>query len=54
VRLVAGPSDVYICNLCIALCNEILAHDDPPRGLSTPGPRDSERGPLIVTEVTSS
>jgi ATP-dependent Clp protease ATP-binding subunit ClpX len=55
VRLVAGPSDVYICNLCVALCNEILAHDaDDPRGLSTPGPRDSERGPLIVTEVTSS
>jgi ATP-dependent Clp protease ATP-binding subunit ClpX len=43
VRLVAGPSDVYICNLCVALCNEILAHDVPP-----------ERGPLIVTEVTSS
>jgi len=64
VRLVAGPSDVYICNLCVALCNEILAHEDQPRGLSTPGPldprglstpgpRDSERGPLIVTEVTS-
>jgi ATP-dependent protease Clp ATPase subunit len=42
VRLVAGPSDVYICNLCVALCNEILAHD-VPAGL----------GPLIVTEVTS-
>jgi len=47
VRLVAGPSDVYICNLCVALCNEILAHDGEPR------PRDPERGPLIVTEVTS-
>jgi len=43
VRLVAGPSDVYICNLCVALCNEILGHDEQP-----------ERGPLIVTEVTSS
>ncbi len=42
VRLVAGPSDVYICNLCVALCNEILAHGDEPRGLSTPGPRDPE------------
>jgi ATP-dependent Clp protease ATP-binding subunit ClpX len=41
VRLVAGPSDVYICNLCVALCNEILAQDAPGRG------------PLIVTEVTS-
>jgi ATP-dependent Clp protease ATP-binding subunit ClpX len=42
VRLVAGPSGVYICNLCVALCNEILAHDAPGRG------------PLIVSEVTSS
>ena len=25
MRLVAGPSDVYICHLCVALCNEILA-----------------------------
>ncbi len=27
VRLVAGPSDVYICHLCVALCNEILAQE---------------------------
>ena len=26
-RLIAGP-DVYICDECIALCNEIVAHDD--------------------------
>jgi ATP-dependent Clp protease ATP-binding subunit ClpX len=45
VRLVAGPSDVYICNLCVALCNEILGHGDQPR--------DPEPDPLIVTEVTS-
>jgi len=54
VRLVAGPSDVYICHLCVALCNEILAQegtaDRPP---DLPGePR--ERGPLIRTEVISS
>ena len=30
MRLVAGPSDVYICNQCVALCNEILAQDAPP------------------------
>jgi ATP-dependent Clp protease ATP-binding subunit ClpX len=35
VRLVAGPSDVYICNLCVALCNEILAQEAPPE----PAPR---------------
>jgi hypothetical protein len=46
VRLVAGPSDVYICNLCVALCNEILAHDAPPEL-----PRS---GHLSRTEVTSS
>ncbi|MFW6054628.1 MAG: ClpX C4-type zinc finger protein, partial [Thermodesulfobacteriota bacterium] len=25
-RLIAGP-DVYICDECISLCNEILTHD---------------------------
>jgi ATP-dependent Clp protease ATP-binding subunit ClpX len=35
VRLVAGPSDVYICNLCVALCNEILGQEAPPE----PAPR---------------
>ncbi len=54
VRLVAGPSDVYICHLCVALCNEILALDapaDPPGSPEPPGPG---RGPLIRTEVVSS
>lgn len=31
VRLIAGPG-VFICNLCVALCNEILAHEVPPGG----------------------
>jgi ATP-dependent protease Clp ATPase subunit len=43
VRLIAGPG-VFICHLCVALCNEILAHETPP-----PGP---ER--LTRTEVRSS
>jgi ATP-dependent Clp protease ATP-binding subunit ClpX len=43
VRLIAGPA-VYICNLCVALCNEILAHDNPP----DPGPSK-----LIRTEIIS-
>ena len=56
VRLVAGPSDVYICHLCVALCNEILAQDGLPERL---GPSKSHsqppgREPLIRTEVTSS
>jgi len=56
VRLVAGPSDVYICHLCVALCNEILAQDAPPDrpGPSAPETQPPGRGPLIRTEVTSS
>ena len=28
-RLIAGPHGVYICDECVSLCNEILAHDHP-------------------------
>lgn len=58
VRLVAGPSEVYICQLCVALCSEILAQDEaasatsPPPGEGTA--EASEPGPLTRTEVTSS
>jgi hypothetical protein len=56
VRLVAGPSDVYICHLCVALCTEILAQDAPPDrpGSAEPPGHPSGRGPLIRTEVISS
>ena len=52
VRLVAGPSDVYICHLCVALCNEILAHEPQT---DRPGPPDqpSEPSKLIRTEIIS-
>ena len=54
VRLVAGPSDVYICHLCVALCNEILAQeaaaDRPP---DAPG-QSPGLTPLVRTELTSS
>ena len=50
MRLVAGPRDVYICHLCVALCNEILTQDAPPEPPDTPGPRS---GRLIQTEVSS-
>ena len=42
-RLIAGPN-VYICNECIALCNDILSEDellDGENGVvsgKTPGP----------------
>ena len=26
-RLIAGPESVYICNECVALCNEILGEE---------------------------
>jgi hypothetical protein len=45
VRLVAGPRGVYICNLCIALCNEILAHDTPPNTPLPPEPADRRTDP---------
>jgi len=55
VRLVAGPSEVYICHLCVALCNEILAQDAPA---DRPGPSDLDRPPdgepLLRTELVSS
>ena len=54
VRLVAGPSDVYICHLCVALCSEILALDAAADLPGPPEPPGSGRGPLIRTEVTSS
>jgi ATP-dependent Clp protease ATP-binding subunit ClpX len=56
VRLVAGPSDVYICHLCVALCNEILAQEaaaEPTGPPEAPG-QPPERGPLVRTEVISS
>ncbi len=54
MRLVAGPSDVYICHLCVALCNEILAHEAPPDRPGSPEPPGSQQNPLIRTEVISS
>jgi ATP-dependent Clp protease ATP-binding subunit ClpX len=55
VRLVAGPSDVYICNLCVALCNEILAQDAPPElPQRTQAPEPPGQPRLSRTEVISS
>ena len=52
MRLVAGPSEVYICHLCVALCNEILAHEAEP-GRPGPPEQPSRPGKLIRTEITS-
>ena len=55
VRLVAGPSDVYICHLCVALCNEILAHETQTAGPGAPTSPDRPSGPgeLVRTEIIS-
>ena len=46
-KLIAGP-DVYICNECIALCNDILAEDEEDergksRGRKIPSPREIKK-----------
>lgn len=37
-RLIAGPGSVYICDGCVALCNEIIG-DEPPPPVVRPGER---------------
>lgn len=29
--MIAGPNGVFICNECVALCNEIIAKEEAPR-----------------------
>ena len=41
-RLVAGPN-VYICNECIALCNDILSEEEEPYG---DGAQPAVKGPV--------
>ncbi len=42
-RLIAGPNHVYICNECVALCNEIIAEEaGHPSG--KPGSSDPSAG----------
>ncbi|HEX8728496.1 MAG TPA: ClpX C4-type zinc finger protein [Ktedonobacterales bacterium] len=40
-RLIAGPNGVFICDECVALCNEILAME---RHAPTPPPDDAPSG----------
>jgi hypothetical protein len=35
-RLIAGPNGIYICDDCIALCNEILAENEPSAPAEAP------------------
>lgn len=40
-RLIAGPG-VFICDECIQLCNEILAHAESDPAVTTPGDATSQ------------
>ena len=59
VRLIAGPG-VFICHLCVALCNEILAHEMPggrPNPELSPEraqPPSAGPKPVIRAQVSSS
>ncbi|HAM01176.1 MAG TPA: hypothetical protein DCQ30_02960 [Acidimicrobiaceae bacterium] len=39
-KVIAGPCGVYICNECIALCNDILAENLAPPPSERPLPAD--------------
>jgi ATP-dependent Clp protease ATP-binding subunit ClpX len=41
-RLIAGPNDVYICDECVRLCNEILAEEPP----GAPNPQEDATRPM--------
>jgi hypothetical protein len=41
-RLIAGPNGVYICNECVALCNEILAEASPSASAPAGAPSQGE------------
>ncbi len=45
-RLIAGPNGVYICDECVALCNQIIAEEAPrPRGQQGSQQATTRRGP---------
>ncbi len=46
-RLIAGPLGVFICDECVALCNDILAMErgSTPRTPTEGGPRSPQRSP---------
>ncbi len=37
-KLISGPASVFICDECVALCNEIVA--DRPLGAKSPSPEE--------------
>jgi ATP-dependent Clp protease ATP-binding subunit ClpX len=41
-RLIAGPNRVYICDECVALCQEIIA-EEPPAPAPQPGGAPAEK-----------
>ncbi|MBZ0305369.1 MAG: AAA family ATPase, partial [Anaerolineae bacterium] len=47
-RLIAGPDGVFICNECVALCQDILSHEGVIGGGASPKPQ-----PVRVNNVLS-
>ncbi len=37
-RLIAGPDRVFICDECVALCDQIISEETPSQSKETPGP----------------
>lgn len=44
-RLIAGPGGVYICDGCIALCQQIITEEEVAPSPSTVPPSDVTRPP---------
>ncbi|HEY7124384.1 MAG TPA: ClpX C4-type zinc finger protein [Ktedonobacterales bacterium] len=52
-RLIAGPN-VFICNECVALCEQIIAEESPSSQASTPNkPPQHARRPDLPTYLCS-
>ena len=48
-KLIAGP-DVYICNECIDLCNEIVHEDERAVALQDEGLRPASLKPMQIND----
>ena len=56
-KFISGPN-VYICNECISLCNEILAEEDEratsEKAIPSPTPEEIKSTPPFFTELANS
>ena len=52
-RLIAGPNGVYICDACVALCNEIVAEGGAESTHQSPGQQPDETVPAEQHQAMS-